>query len=441
MAVVCSVTILLLAKIWFIQQYASHTPFWDQWDAEATHLYKPWIEGELTLVRLLSAHNEHRIFTTRLLHLGLFELAGRTWNPLLQMGLNAVLHVGAVAVFGAMVSSTLRADLRLMLWVFITFLFLPPFGWENLLTGFQTQFYLLLLLSFGLLWWSAIGKVTPSALWLAATASILLPLTMASGSLGVLAAVVLLTGRRFVWGQRAIPVLFVLLLLAIASVGLAFTPSVPGHAHLKPSSFLEFAVAAGKAAAWPARPDGLTVTSALMPLLAQAPLIAAVAVCWRSGESDRKALLIFGAFAIWFALQVCALAYGRGAADFASRYLDIFAFGVAANFAALLFCWSKTKHAIRLLVSVFALIWFAWVTWSVLSLLPMLRSELAAKAEISRVQENNVRGYLISGDRRWLDNARFCEIPYPSADVLRQLLDDATVRSFLPGKLLQKTTP
>jgi hypothetical protein len=54
--------IIFGAKIWLISRYGSATPFWDQWDSEASKLYKPYFDGTLHFWSLFDADNEHRIF-------------------------------------------------------------------------------------------------------------------------------------------------------------------------------------------------------------------------------------------------------------------------------------------------------------------------------------------------------------------------------------------
>jgi hypothetical protein len=81
--------VLFLALRWYlVARYGSATPFYDQWDAEAAHLYTPWIEGRLGWIHLFQPHNEHRILTARILLLGLFSLIGNQWDTLLQMQVN-----------------------------------------------------------------------------------------------------------------------------------------------------------------------------------------------------------------------------------------------------------------------------------------------------------------------------------------------------------------
>src|SRR5260221_7214646 len=84
--------LLFGAKLWVIDSYGNATPFWDQWDAEAANLYYPYFNHTLTWKNMIASHNEHRIFTTRILALVLLQI-NKIWNPLLQRVANAVWHV------------------------------------------------------------------------------------------------------------------------------------------------------------------------------------------------------------------------------------------------------------------------------------------------------------------------------------------------------------
>ena len=92
---------LLGAKLWLIGAYGNATPYWDQWDGEAAALYRPLLDGTLGWANLLAPHNEHRIFTMRLIELALLMLNG-IWNPLLEMVVNAVIHTVALALGAAL---------------------------------------------------------------------------------------------------------------------------------------------------------------------------------------------------------------------------------------------------------------------------------------------------------------------------------------------------
>ncbi len=143
-AALLAALLIFISKVSIVREYGNNTPFWDQWDAEAEQLYKPYKQGRLGLSSILRTHNEHRITTTRILHLGLFVLTGCKWTPKLQMHVNALLHVSAISLFLAFTCWAVPTRVRLPVWIAGTLLFLVPFGWDNVLQGFNTHFYTLL---------------------------------------------------------------------------------------------------------------------------------------------------------------------------------------------------------------------------------------------------------------------------------------------------------
>ena len=143
--------VLFGAKLLVIGTYGNATPFWDQWDSEARLLYAPFLESRLEWRQLLEPHNEHRILTARLLALGLLSANG-LWNPLLQMVVNAALHVGLVCLLAWLLTRVVGHRLLVVVLAFCLVLFSCPYGWENTLAGFQSCFYFLLLFAIGSLW-------------------------------------------------------------------------------------------------------------------------------------------------------------------------------------------------------------------------------------------------------------------------------------------------
>jgi hypothetical protein len=145
LVIAASLLIILGAKISSISVYGSATPFWDQWDAEAIGIYRPYVTGTLRFTDLVVPHNEHRILLPKLVALGLFVASGR-WDPLLQMICNAMVHTAAVGVLLIVLTRGLDRGGRLALAFFAALAFALPYGAENTLAGFQLQFYLLILL-------------------------------------------------------------------------------------------------------------------------------------------------------------------------------------------------------------------------------------------------------------------------------------------------------
>jgi hypothetical protein len=256
----------------------------------------------------------------------------------------------------------------------------------------------------------------------------LLPLTLAGGSLAVMAGAIVLLARRFLCRQE-ISFAPIAGLLLIAFVGILTTPSIEGHAALKSASVPQFVAAVASLTAWPSKP--------LLLVLMQAPLALGLLISFRHKKTDSQGFLFFFAMASWFGLQVAALAYGRGLHCLASRYLDILSLGVITNFTALLFLWSKTTGRWSTALSVLSGAWLVAFLYGISSWWPTMSENIRSKADYSQIQERNVRRYLTTGQKEWLQNAAFLEIPYPSPDRLQKLLDDPTIRGVLPRQLFE----
>jgi hypothetical protein len=406
-------------------------PFWDQWDAEAANLYKPWLEGNVNWLTFFGSHNEHRILTTRILHIALFELNGREWAPKAQMLCNAVIHIAAIGILVGFLRSAVGSSLARVLAWFACLVYMIPFGWENTLAGFQTQFYLLLLLSFMLIWLSSICYPNLIVILWAILLSFLLVFTMASGSLSVFAAGIILCFRRLVlkeWISRA----FIFILFLISIFGIFFTPSIEGHSVLKATNFYQLIVAIGAVCAWPLRPSSVTLLAGILPVLMQMPLLLALVFSYRHRALNSQPLVLFFGLAVWFGLQVFALAYGRATACYASRYLDVISVGLVVNFSAILFLLTKSESLFKKLFLTVSIFWLFAFSIGVWKGVPLLHEQILSKAKFSGLQEHNVRRYLLTGNYQWLLDARHMEIPYPDPARLQQLLNDPTIKSFIP---------
>jgi hypothetical protein len=350
------------------------------------------------------------------------------------MILNAIIHVAALGILVGFLSTAVGKSLAWGVACFACGIYMIPFGWENSLSGFQTQFYLLLLLSFILLWISSLFYPSFLVIYSAIFQSILLVFTMASGSLSVFVAVMVLCFRRLCLKQR-IPWIFIFTLLFISISGIFATPSIEGHSILKASSFSQFIVAIGALCAWPLRPISLSPLTAVLPILMQMPLLFALVICFRQRAMNSRPLVFFFAMSIWFGLQVLALAYGRAAACYASRYLDVLCVGLVINFAAILFLLQKSYGLFKHVCIIVSALWFLGFGVGLYQGVPVLRMQILSKAEFSKMQEINVQNYLITGNSNYIFGSGHMEIPYPDPSRLMQLLNDPIIRSFLPPQL------
>src|SRR5580698_9607098 len=78
----------LAAKLQLILGSNGSLPYLDQWNGEAGNVFLPHFAHQLSFADLFRAHNEHRIFWTRLLALIELSINGQ-WDAQFQMVVNA----------------------------------------------------------------------------------------------------------------------------------------------------------------------------------------------------------------------------------------------------------------------------------------------------------------------------------------------------------------
>jgi hypothetical protein len=426
---------VLGAKILLIARLGIPTPYWDQWDAEATGLYLPYFSGTLGPERFLAFHNEHRILLTRVNALALLWLGG-SWDPILQMLVNAAIHLVAIGLLVVLLGRLLERASLLFFVGLATLLFATPLGWDNTLGGFQVQFYYLLLLSIISLHLVCHTRAW-SVRWLLGTlAGAAAYFSMASGAL-VLPAVVILTLAQRAVGQRAgaceltglalhIAIAFVLL-----SDALSFAPNQDVRAHTTGQLVNSLLLTASwpiAAASWP------TVLRIIPAALIHLPIMVLTMrfLAQRRSIEDRGWFAL--ALAAWMALQIFALAYGRMGGSGESRYADILLVGLALNAAAWLILIRDMAGQRRL--TLLAAIWlFAVMLGTGQKATTNVVDGIAARTRTGQIQTENVRSFVASGGFAHLAGKPFLHIPYPSAERLRDLLSDPKLRAVLPPAL------
>jgi len=423
---------ILGAKLFVIGHHGNPTPFWDQWDAEAASLYLPLAGGNLDLAELIAPHNEHRILWTRLLGLLELKLNGGIWDPLFQMVVNAGIHSLAILLllFGLRKELPEGAFIPLVLFSLIL---VVPFGWENTLAGFQSQFYFLLLFGVLSIGWLTAALPLSGRWWLGFAAMVASGFSVASGFLVGLAVAAAYFFQMLLADRKADrrKCIGMGLLLAYAAFAHGFTPAVEAHAPLKAAGIHDFSLSILKALAFP---------FTAVPCLAIFTQLPVLACTWR-GVADHRAGRKPGlpwflwATILWLYLNAAATAYGRGAggAAPASRYMDTLALLNVVNFAAGL-------H----LVSMFPgrRMKFALAGWSIILLVGglgifghSLCHVIHNEARLRRIQESNVRRFLEDFDRECMEQIPYYSIPYPTATRLIDLLENETIRDFLPTPL------
>lgn len=422
---------VLVAKLLVIAIYGNATPYWDQWDAEAANLYKPMLEGTLSWKDLIAPHNEHRIFTTRVLAVLLFELGGAVWNPILQMQVNAVIHVLALTTVLILTTREASSNQRNYALIFSALIFVIPFGLENTLAGFQSQFYILLLLSFIFLELVSKGRITGVRWWLTLVIGILSFYTLASGLITVIAGSLVLIFRRLVLKQNTdIPSLAIIVLLIFALIGISQTPVLPYHADLKAKNLTQFLGSVGSLLSWP-------FSNLLIGIfITNVPIFVFIYRALTLTDFRIKINVFLLGLIFWLGGQVLTLAYGRAIGTLSSRYLDLIAIGMIANFIALIEIYKYEKDQLK--KRILTTYWFVWILMILSGFvlaLNIIKSDLDFKRTSGLEQEKNVKLYLCDRNMSHLQNKPFLYVPYPDSNRLAGLLNDITIQKILPGNI------
>jgi hypothetical protein len=419
------------AKLLLIREFSVTAPTWDQWDAEARALYLPYYTCGLTWSGMFGLHNEHRIFFTRLLALGLLVLNGQ-WDPRLQQVVNAAMHAMTAVVLLVMLWRGLEWRLDVLTAIVVP-VFGLPYAWENALLGFQSAFYFFLLFSIVGLWMTTAFRAGSLAWWLGWVCTLCGLFTAAGGI--VLPAVIgfvavlrmMAPGRR--WRELALTVGVV---AAVVAVGVAImSPPLAHHAPLKAQSLRAFLSSVSRNLAWP------WVDAPAAALLMWSPMAALAGfVASRRGRTSMMDRFLLG-LAAWVILQAVAIAYGRGGTGTvpAPRYQDFLSLGFLANALALV---SLALQGIPgILGRRFAIVAMTgWIAFGLAGLDRLFTDTLATLSVWRRhwiAQSVNVRSFVLTGDVNVLNSKDPFDIGYPSSDALADVLRQPIIRRILPA--------
>ena len=431
-----AVSIFLLGmgmKLLMLQRCVNPLPYYDQWEAEAAAVYVPYYEHVLRIPDLFHPHNSHRIFFTRVYDLALL-LLNRQWDSQLQMVLNAVIHCATVAGFAWLMAGLMGRRYWLFIWVPFAIAVMSPFGWENALWGFQSQFYFLLL--FSLLTICLLGSRPLSSPWRCGVfAGVCALFTMASGLLAFVAvgavAILEILKKRREW-RFHFPTVAVCAALAFAGLLLVGTNYDVEH-NASARSLKEFFTSLGNNLSWPI---------GLRPWLAPFNLFPLLLLAWvyfRSPEKNQPVERIILGIGAWIILQSLATAIARGVRGQPPtwRYMDTLCFLLAANVLSAALLLLKYRSNLR-----FPFVWYSglaiWLITCATSLWTLDHRAWTAIIPLwARYQHNRVeltREFLVKNDDIVFANRDLRE---PALDIyvpeLVFLLRTKDIRPILPA--------
>jgi hypothetical protein len=419
------------AIVW---QYGSDLPYWDQWGTEGQELIKRYFDGTLDLKHWFAPSNEHRVFFTRVIALAL-TLLNDQWDARVEMLVNAVICALAASGLYYVVAGGLKNHFQRWIWyAVVAVVFTFPFGWENTIAGFQSQFYLLALFSIASI--ALLGNYHAFS-WQWIVGSLLLPctlFTMASGLLASIVVVFLLTvilvRERNDWKsvlKRDLPTY--LACAVIATAGILLTVRLEAHAKYESHSIGQFLEALMISLSWPNIGHIWWSFISWLPFFGL--LTAYITGFSKNGRNERLAL----GFGLWIILQSAATAYSRAAIIYSSRYFDIYSYGLLVNFICILILLQTIRSSWKYAILIpFSLIWLA-VNGSNLYELSF-NGALGGRKMIYDVEAANTGAYLATGNFNFLiPKQDKKEIPYNNPEGYAQLLNDPVISTILPGSV------
>ena len=428
----CLLGVVLLGaggKLWLIQNYGSDIPYMDMWVGEGECILRPWSKGELAVRAFFHPHNEHRVALPRALSLLEVVLNGQ-WDNRLQTVVNTFLHGAGLALLVALIAPRLS---RTGVWAtafLAAVLVALPFAWENTLVGFQSQFYLLLLLGIPAVWLPLHHRAGTPAWCAGLLTGVLALFTIASGLLAPAAVALTATLRAVVLPERRRDSLITAVCAgAVAVAGFCLYNPVPWHVGLRADGLWSFTVAFACQLAFP-----LLETPWIFPLL-QLPVIWWLACTVRDPDRKESVAPVAGLL-VFQLLQAGTLSYARGgfAHGCSPRYADLQALSVALNAAALAWMWNRQQARFQWRVALTV----AWTLAVAIGLqlrcdeafaifLPGLRSDRLAGIE-------HFQRYFSTGNAHELLDAGDNEVGAPPAlrERLVSLLSEPGLRAIMP---------
>jgi hypothetical protein len=407
------------ARLMIISGFGVTVPWADEWDGEAV-MFPKYVAGTLQLGDLLAPFNEHRIFTSRLLDLATFELAGG-WDRPLHMVVNAALWAGFATGFTAFLAKQLAPPRALALVLFSALIFAVPLGFENALMAMNAHFYFLVIFSVLALHALASHEAFSRGWWVGCVWTTLAFLSMSS-ALAIPAAIIVVALMQMAVGQRRHDwreLAGLVVMAASVALMLSLTPTVPGSQQLHPRNALKLINALLALASAPLfSPIGWIIVYGPLLFLAWRTLTGRLPL-----SAQAWTLIAIGG---WVAGQIVATSLARGLAFMPPRYFDVIFTGLPVGAAILLAL--DTRRGRRA-----AALWMALILAGHMSLAYLSAYKvMAGEARWGAVAGQHLRDYLQTDDPANLD-VPGNELPYPSRDRLLQLASDPAVRMILPA--------
>jgi hypothetical protein len=411
---------------------------WDQWEGEAIGLYPKWLAGTLGIHDLVAGHNEHRLLITRLYNLALFYLNGNSWSIMLQVRANALLHVLTLVMFLYLAGREFTTWQRWVLSLVGCLVFSIPYAYENILCGFQSQFYFLELVSI-LLLASASFLNGKNALMIVLFLAMLAPFTMASGPLAIFVALVVLAIKLGIQhGDRTrerTTYLLILVVTVIACLAIVLTPKVAGHDQFKARNLHQFIEALVQVFSWP------LPSNIIAAIFMQMPLLLFACYFLRKIKTATPQEIFLFSLVFWLWLQLASLAYGRAVLVWSSRYKDLYALSSVLGVTSILMMLNPIRGSKISWREIMGGLWIMIMAAGFLFSIREVMNQLEFVKKFTMEQKKSLGIYLTTGDESALHNKTQLNMPHPDPERLKWILSKPEYKSISDKACLDVSIP
>ncbi|BDA79156.1 hypothetical protein LPTSP3_g20860 [Leptospira kobayashii] len=417
------------ARLIWIGLYGVDVPFWDQWDGEADSIYLPILRGNYNPLHLISQHNEHRIFFTRVLSIAIFLLNGY-WSTVIVMQIQAMIPAAIAGFFAqTIVNRSYPACLGIAIY------FAAPLGTENMLWGFQSQFYFMILFSVISLYYFSLGESNSKSILLAFVFSVFAFFNIASGAL-VAFVIFTVSCLKIIFGlsenkKKTALISASFLLLFISEIFFTKLPS--GHEGLHASDYHSYLNSLLFYLRWP----GVNKMGLGYLIHGFTFILFFILLVFKREKLKELRIQYLISLQIWIYAQILLLVYARGGGSevsIANRYLDILFLGPLFSFFVFVNLVNRRK-----------IVLFANLSFLILTAVfahRIIRDGFFERAGLF-LQREKMLSVLVTAKRMevkekgsslpfLLAKTPVVELPYPDAVRLHTLLTDPLFDKMMP---------
>jgi hypothetical protein len=325
-AVLAGITLVVFgSQCFWVHRAGAQVPVWDQWFAEFGRVYEPLMRGALPFDALAFVHNEHHLFTSRLISMALFLMSGY-WDVKGEMVALAAVRGTEMAILFLLLSPLVAESRRLVLIALVVAVGALPVSPLNVLSGIQAQFRLVEI--FSILALAVVVRPLDVERVCGLVVFLLLAFfSMATGIVAMVASAVTILAQGL--AGRALPrprAAVAGLILCLAVFALFITPRYPEYG---PPSTWESARILVRCLSFP-----FPVASG-WAILSHIPVAILGFRLLRARAPQDGAWLVI-ALATWTLMMSLALALGRGATSApGEQHLEFLALPLIWNYLAL----------------------------------------------------------------------------------------------------------